>query len=103
MVFSMVEKLSVDEAIEYLKDEDVEKRKLAIKSLQRVSDEAVIEPLIEATKDENPKVRFGAAEILGDIGDSAVDKLIDEFKSETGANKRFLAVALQKTGSEKVI
>lgn len=103
MVFSMVEKLSVDEAIEYLKDEDVEKRKLAIKSLQRVNDESVIEPLIEATKDENPKVRFGAAEILGDIGDSAVDKLIDEFKSETGANKRFLAVALQKTGSEKVI
>ena len=38
MVFSMVEKLSVDEAIEYLKDEDVEKRKLAIKSLQRVSE-----------------------------------------------------------------
>ena len=99
----MVEKLSIDEAIEALKDEDVANRKLAIKSLEHKSDDKIIEPLIEATKDENAQVRFGAAEILGDIGDSAVDKLIEEFNKETGSNKRFLTVALQKTGSEKAI
>ena len=99
----MVEKLSIEEAIEYLKDDDVEMRKLAIKSLEHKTDDIIIEPLIEATKDDNPKVRFGAAEILGDIGDSAVDKLIDDFNKESGSNKRFLAVALQKTNSEKII
>lgn len=99
----MVEKLSIEEAIEALKDEDVANRKLAIKSLEHKSDDIIIEPLIEATKDENAQVRFGAAEILGDIGDSAVDKLIEEFNKETGSNKRFLTVALQKTGSEKAI
>ena len=35
----MVEKLSIEEAIEALKDEDVETRKLAIKSLEHKSDE----------------------------------------------------------------
>lgn len=97
------EKLSIDEAIENLNSEDVSLRKKAIKSLERVNDERIIEPLIEATKDDNPQVRFGAAEILGDIGDSAVDKLIEEFNVESGTNKRFLAVALQKTNSEKAI
>ena len=99
----MVEKLSIDEAIEALKDEDVANRKLAIKSLEHKTDDKIIEPLIEATKDENAQVRFGAAEILGDIGDSAVDKLLEEFNKESGSNKRFLAVALQKTGSQKAI
>ena len=99
----MVEKLSIDEAIEALKDEDVSNRKLAIKSLEHKSDDEIIEPLIEATKDENAQVRFGAAEILGEIGDSAVDKLLEEFNNESGSNKRFLAVALQKTGSQKAI
>jgi|GEM_PF-513207 len=97
------EKLSIEEAIEKLKDNDIDNRKLAIKSLEHVNDEKIIEPLIEATKDENPQVRFSAAEILGEIGDVAVDKLIDEFNKESGSNKRFLAVALQKTGSEKAI
>ena len=55
----MVEKLSIEEAIEKLQDEDVENRKLAITSLEGVKDESIIEPLIEATKDDNPKVRFG--------------------------------------------
>ena len=99
----MVEKLSIEEAIEKLQDEDVENRKLAITSLEGVKDESIIEPLIEATKDDNPKVRFGAAEILGDMGDAAVDKLIDEFNKESGTNKRFLAVALQKTNSQKAV
>ncbi|AMK14822.1 HEAT repeat domain-containing protein [Methanobrevibacter olleyae] len=99
----MVEKLSIEEAVEALNDEDASNRKLAIKSLERVNDERIVEPLIEATKDDNAQVRFGAAEILGDIGDSAVDKLIEEFNKESGSNKRFLTVALQKTGSEKAI
>ncbi len=95
--------VGVDEAISMLKDEDVSVRKEAIKSLERVEDEAIIEPLIEATKDEKPVIRLGAAEILGNFGDVAVDKLIDEFNKETGVNKRFLAVALQKTGSKKAV
>ncbi|MCQ2964145.1 MAG: HEAT repeat domain-containing protein [archaeon] len=95
--------VGIDEAISMLKDEDVSVRKEAIKSLERVEDEAIIEPLIEATKDEKPVIRLGAAEILGNFGDVAVDKLIDEFNKETGVNKRFLAVALQKTGSKKAI
>ena len=32
-----------------------------------------------------------------------MDKLIDEFNKESGTNKRFLAVALQKTNSQKAV
>ncbi len=93
----------VDEAIEMLQNEDVSIRKEALKSLEKIEDEIIIKPLIEATKDEKPVIRFAAAEILGNFGDVAVDNLINEFNNETGINKRFLAVALQKTRSKKAI
>ena len=73
----MVGNLSIEEAINALKDEDVATRKMAIESLEKVNDESIIDPLIVATTDENAQVRFKAAEILGNMGDAAVDKLIE--------------------------
>ena len=64
----MVGNLSIEEAIEALKDGDVATRKSAIASLEKVNDESIIEPLIVATTDENAQVRFKAAEILGNMG-----------------------------------
>ena len=81
--------LSMNEAIENLKNEDVSVRKEAIESLIGVTDEAAIDPLIEATTDENAQVRFKAAEILGNMGNVAFDRLVSKFTSETGKNKRF--------------
>ena len=99
----MVGKLSIEEAVEALKDEDVATRKVAVESLAGVTDDSIIEPLIEATKDENAQVRFKAAEILGNMGDLAVDKLIEEFAKAEGKDKRFLAFALKETEDPKVI
>ena len=95
--------LTVDEAIENLKNEDVSVRKEAIESLIGVTDEEAIDPLIEATTDENAQVRFKAAEILGNMGNVAFDRLVSKFESETGKNKRFLAFALKETNNEKAI
>ncbi|MDL2246419.1 HEAT repeat domain-containing protein [Methanobrevibacter sp. OttesenSCG-928-K11] len=95
--------MEMNEAIEKLKSEDVETRKIAIESLNNVADEEAISPLIEATTDENSKVRFTAAKILGKMGDIACDILIEKFNEESGQNKRFLALALQESGSEKAI
>ena len=99
----MVGNLSIEEAIEALKDGDVATRKMAIESLEKVNDESIIDPLIVATTDENAQVRFKAAEILGNLGDVAVDKLIEEFTKAEGKDKRFLAFALKETEDEKVI
>lgn len=96
-------KIPMDEAILKLQDGDVATRKMAIKSLEGITDESAIGHLIEATKDENSVVRFAAAEILGEMGETAIDKLIEDFNAESGANKRFLAFALQKTGNKKAI
>ena len=82
----MVGNLSIEEAIEALKDGDVATRKMAIESLEKVNDESII-----------------AAEILGNLGDVAVDKLIEEFTKAEGKDKRFLAFALKETEDEKVI
>ena len=95
--------LNFDEAINNLSSADVSIRKEAINSLVGVTDESAIEPLIKATTDENAQVRFKAAEILGSMGDAAVDKLIDEFKSASGKDRRFLAFALKETEDKKVI
>lgn len=96
-------KMPLDEAILKLQDDDVATRKIAIKNLEGITDESAIIPLIEATKDENSVVRFAAAEILGEMGETAIDKLIEDFNAESGANKRFLAFALQKAGNKKAI
>jgi HEAT repeat protein len=95
--------MEINEAIEKLKSDDVETRKIAINSLNDVNDEIAISPLIEATTDENSTVRFKAAEILGKMGDLACDRLIERFDKESGQNKRFLTFALKETGSEKAI
>ena len=99
----MLGNLSIEEAIEALKDEDVATRKSAIASLEKVNDESIINPLIVATTDENAQVRFKAAEILGNMGEVAVDKLIEEFANAEGKDKRFLAFALKETEDAKVI
>lgn len=95
--------VAIDEAIEMLQNDDVSIRKEALKSLEGVTDESIIEPLIEACKDEKSVIRFAAADILGEIGDSAVDKLIDNFVKESGSNKRFIAFALKRTNNPKSI
>lgn len=97
------EKLSVDEAIVKLKDEDVEVRKLAVNSLEDVDDEKVIEPLIEALTDENTPVRHKAADNLGKIGEAATDLLIEKVASSEGEEKRFACFALKGTGSPKAV
>ena len=94
---------NLDEAINNLSNDDVKVRKEAIESLVGITDEQAIEPLIKATTDESAQVRFKAAEILGSMGDVAVDKLIEEFESAEGKDKRFLAFALKETEDEKVI
>lgn len=95
--------LTMTEAIENLKSEDVSVRKEAVESLIGVTDEEAIDPLIEATTDENAQVRFKAAEILGNMGNVAFDRLASKFTSETGKNKRFLAFALKETNNENAI
>lgn len=95
--------LSFEQAINNLKDEDVEIRKEAINSLIGCNDESAIDALIEATTDDNAQVRFKAAEIIGGMGDIAVDKLINKFNAATGKDKRFLTFALKETGSERAI
>ena len=67
------------------------------------NDESIIDPLIKATTDDNAQIRFKAAEILGSMGDVAVDKLIKEFNSQNGKNKRFLAFALKESENNKVV
>ena len=95
--------LNFDEAINDLSSDDVKLRKEAIESLIGTTDESAIEPLIKATTDENAQVRFKAAEILGSMGDVAVDRLIEEFESSSGKDRRFLAFALKETEDKKVI
>lgn len=95
--------LSFEEAINNLSNDDVKVRKEAIESLVGITNEEAIESLIKATTDESAQVRFKAAEILGSMGDVAVDKLIEEFESAEGKDKRFLAFALKETEDEKVI
>lgn len=97
------EKLSVDEAIIKLTDDDVEMRKLAVNSLEGIDDEAVVEPLIKAMQDENTPVRHKAAENLGKMGESVVDRLLEVVNNEEGEYKRFASFALKGTGSEKAI
>lgn len=101
------EKLSVDEAISKLSDDDVELRKLAVNSLEGVEDEKVIEPLIMALNDENTPVRHKAAENLGnlngELGDLAVDRLLEVADNEEGEYKRFASFALKASGSDKAI
>ena len=95
--------LNFQDAINNLSNDDVKVRKEAIESLVGITDEDAIEPLIKATTDDNAQVRFKAAEILGSMGDVAVDKLIEEFKTSQGKDKRFLAFALKETEDKKVI
>jgi len=98
-----LEKLSIDEAIDKLTDDDVELRKLAVNSLEGIEDEKIIEPLILAMNDENTPVRHKAAENLGKMGDLAVDRLIEVANKEKGEYKRFASFALKTTGSKKAI
>ena len=95
--------LSLNEAINNLSSDEVSVRKEAINSLIGVTDEEVIDPLIDATTDENAQIRFKAAEILGNMGEIARDKLIEKFEASEGKNKRFLTFALKETKDEKVI
>ena len=97
----MAEILSINEAIEALKDDDVANRKLAIASLENVNDEAIIEPLIEATKDENAQIRFKAAEILGNMGDVAVDKLIKNLQNQKERIRDFWHLHLRKLKTKR--
>lgn len=97
------EKLSMEEAIAKLTDDDVEVRKLAVNSLEGVKDEEVIEPLILAMNDKNTPVRHKAADNLGKIGESVVDRLIEVVNKEDGEYKRFASFALKTTGSKKVV
>ncbi len=97
------EKLSYDEALKNLTNEDVKIRKQAINSLEGIQDESAIDTLITAATDENTQVRFKAAEILGTLGTAAVDKLIEQFQKEEGQNKRYIVYALKQTKDKKVI
>lgn len=97
------EKLSMDEAIVKLNDEDVEIRKIAVNSLEGIDDEKIIEPLIESLKDENTPVKHKAAEILGNMGETTVDRLIEVVNNEDGEYKRFASFALKLTGSNEAI
>ena len=95
--------LSFEQAINELKNDDVEIRKEAVNSLVGTTDETAIDPLIEAVTDDNSQVRFKAAEILGGMGQVAVAHLIDKFNNAEGSEKRFLTFALKETGSVKAI
>jgi HEAT repeat protein len=97
------EKLSMEEAIAKLTDDDVEMRKLAVNSLDGIEDESIVEPLILAMNDENAPVRHKAAEKHGKMGESVVDRLIEVANKETGEYKRFASFAIKGTGSEKAI
>ncbi|MDR1721801.1 MAG: HEAT repeat domain-containing protein [Methanobrevibacter sp.] len=99
----MVEKLSKDDAISKLKDEDVEVRKLAVNSLEGVTDEDLILPLIETLNDENTPVKYKAAELLGAIGEPAVEPLLEVVKKEDGEYKRYASSALKLTASPKAV
>lgn len=81
--------LIFEDVINNLSNDDVNIRKEAINALVGLNDESIIDPLIKATTDDNAQIRFKAAEILGSMGDVAVDKLIKEFNSQNGKNKRF--------------
>ncbi len=95
--------LTINQAIENLKNEDENIRKEAINSLLGVTDEIAIDPLIEATTDENSQIRFKAAEILGNMGNIAFERLSAKFLEESGKNKRFLAFALKETNNADAI
>lgn len=92
-----------EEAIEKLENDNVDVRKMAINSLEGITDESAIDPLIKATTDESSPIRFKAAEILGSMGDLAIDRLIEKFESETGQNKRLICYALKETNNPKII
>lgn len=95
--------MDIENAIQGLNDENVAVRKEAIEQLVNCKDKTIINPLIKAVTDENAQVRFKAAEILGNFGDDALDKLITQFESASGKNKRFFGFALKETGNPKVI
>ena len=80
--------MDIENAIQGLNDENVAVRKEAIEQLVNCKDKTIIDPLIKAVTDENAQVRFKAAEILGNFGDDALDKLITQFESASGKNKR---------------
>ena len=54
----MTEKLTYDEALKNLTNDDVEIRKQAINSLEGINDESAIDSLIIAVTDENTQVRI---------------------------------------------
>lgn len=95
--------MDIENAIQGLNDENVAVRKEAIENLVACNDKTIIDPLIKAVTDENAQVRFKAAEILGNFGEDALDKLINQFESAAGKNKRFFGFALKETGNPKVI
>lgn len=95
--------MTIDDAINGLKDENVDVKKECLEFLMNVSDERVIDPLIEATTDDNTQVRFKAAGILGNFGEAAFDKLSLKFENAEGKNKRFLAYALKEMGNKDAI
>lgn len=95
--------MSIDDAIQNLKDKNVDIRKEAIESLIGCNDEKIIDDLLVAVTDDNAQVRFKAAEILGNFGDSAFDKLAKEYDDAEGKNKRFFGFALKETGNPKAI
>ncbi|WP_283390196.1 HEAT repeat domain-containing protein [Methanobrevibacter woesei] len=94
---------TIDDAINGLKDDDVNIKMDSLEYLMNVNDEIAIDPLIEATTDDNTQVRFKAAGILGNFGDVAFDKLTDKFENAEGKNKRFLAYALKEMGNSNAI
>ena len=55
---------TIDDAINGLKDDDVNIKMDSLEYLMNVNDEIAIDPLIEATTDDNTQVRFKAAGIF---------------------------------------
>ncbi|MDR2623661.1 MAG: HEAT repeat domain-containing protein [Methanobrevibacter sp.] len=97
----MNERLSIDDAISKLNDEDVEVRMWAVNNLEGIEDEKIIQPLIETLKDENPLIKHKVAKILGDMGELAADFLIVTVDKEEGDFKKFASFALKETRSKK--
>lgn len=99
----MDEKLSIDDAINKLTNEDLKIRTLAVNSLKGVKNEKIVQPLIETLKDEDILIKYDIAKILGDMGELTVEPLIAKIEKEDDDFKKFASLALKETKSKKAI
>lgn len=95
-------KLTVENLINSLKDENWNIRMNAAKSLCEMGEPAV-EKLIDSLKDKDWQVRWYAAEILGEIGDiKGVKPLINVLNDENNGVQSNSVIALVKIGEPGV-